>query len=242
MIRTLTALGFGVCLLSGVACNDSSDGGGTPGGDIVNPDADVSPTVICDNTYALCAAAECFVYNAVAYCNCDILDGESISAPFEYTEDGGAKKNICDLNAQGVDEGTFMASTFSLPADVNKGGSQAVYTCPSNSTGAYAQCDGGLCYSNTSGTSFPGFDEPLTDDEIICSCPITSATSGNSPFGYQFMGPFPCQESAFKACRRDTNTNTGTSIPVGAPSGVPRLLTIALTGENPDINECHPPP
>ncbi len=250
MTRTWTALGFGACLFATVACDGSdanvpsSDGNDDGGG--VLPDAgemaDISPTVKCDSTYALCAAAECFVYNLVAYCKCDILDGASISAPFNYTVGGGAEQNICDLNAQGLSEGAFMASTYSLPVDVLKGGSQAVYTCPSNSTGAFAQCDGGLCYTSTSGTSFPGFDAPLTDDEIMCSCPITSSSTANNPFGYQFMGPYPCEAAAFKQCGSETNTKTGTSIPVGAPTGVPRLLSIALTGENPELNECFPIP
>jgi len=242
---------FGIvsaCLLAAIACGNN-DGDKTPTGDnggdspsAPNGSVDISPTVTCDNTYALCAAAECFVYNLVAYCVCDELEGESISAPFEYTEGTGGKKNICDLNAQGVNEDSYMASTYSLPADVLEGGSQAVYTCPSNSTGAYAQCDGGLCFTSTSGMTFPGFEGTLEEDEIVCACPITSATTANSPFGYQFVGPYPCQASVFEQCTRETNTRTGTNIPVGAPSGVPRALTIALTGENPDINECFPVP
>jgi hypothetical protein len=41
--------------------------------------------------------------------------------------------------------------------------------------GAYAKCDGGICFTSTEGKSFPGFDEPLKKDQIICSCPITLA-------------------------------------------------------------------
>ena len=37
------------------------------------------PFVICENQqYALCAEASCFVYDGVAYCECDILKGDSI--------------------------------------------------------------------------------------------------------------------------------------------------------------------
>jgi hypothetical protein len=70
-----------------------------------------------------------------------------------------------------------MVSTFSLPDAVVEGGDMALYTCPAGtSDGAYAQCDGGLCFTSTEAApAFPGFDEPLAEGEIICSCPITVA-------------------------------------------------------------------
>ena len=38
---------------------------------------------ICKNqTYALCAAARCNVYDGVAYCQCEVKHGDSISLPF----------------------------------------------------------------------------------------------------------------------------------------------------------------
>ena len=38
---------------------------------------------VCKNqTYALCAAARCNVYDGVAYCQCDVKHGDSISLPF----------------------------------------------------------------------------------------------------------------------------------------------------------------
>lgn len=233
MARSRIAIGLlGACLVGVVSCGGEEDGA-TP---------DSSPTVICDNTYALCAAAECFVYNTVAYCKCTKLEGKSISATFEYTDATGGPQDICDLNAQGVAQDAYMASTFSLPDSVLVGGTQAVYTCPSDSTGAYAQCDGGICFDSSTGSTFPGFDSPVGEGEIMCSCPITSASAASNPLGYQFMGPYPCEPSVFDACGNSTNTNTGTNIPVGSPSGVPRLLSIALTGENPDINECFQTP
>src|SRR6266545_2143165 len=82
------------------------------------------PFVICQHQrYALCAAASCFVYNGVAYCECDVLKGNSISLQLEFSTPTG-EENVCDLNAQGKTNG-FMVSTFSLPADVVKGGSEA---------------------------------------------------------------------------------------------------------------------
>jgi hypothetical protein len=204
--------------------------------------ANVAPTVICKNqTYALCAKAKCFVFNSLAYCECDILSGNSISAPFSYPvlPPDAAKQNICDLNAQGAGNG-FMASTFSLPVGALKGGNMAVYTCPAGSVGAYAQCDGGICFNSTSSNAFPGFTKPLAEKEIICSCPITEASTAKEPFGYQIIGPYPCQKKVFEQCGPAANELNGTTIPVGAPTGSARFLSIKLYGKNPDLNECFP--
>jgi hypothetical protein len=77
----------------------------------------------------------------------------------------------------------------------------ALYSCPgATSDGAYAQCDGGLCFTSTEGGSFPGFDKPLKKGEIVCSCPITVANPSTAKIGYQIAGPYPCQKSFFANC------------------------------------------
>jgi hypothetical protein len=84
----------------------------------------VSPTVIRKNqTYALCAKAKCFVFNSLAYCECDILLGNRVSGTFSYPvlPPDSAKQNIYDLNAEGAGNG-YMASTFRLPSAALKGG------------------------------------------------------------------------------------------------------------------------
>lgn len=196
-----------------------------------------APYAICSNqTYALCAAASAFVYQDVSYAKCVIKRGDSISAPpLTYTENGQVK-NICDMNAEGVPNG-YMMSTFSLPQEVKKGGSKALYTCPGGSTAGYAQCDGGTCFKSSTGKYFPGVGQ-VGADEIICSCPITTPTTSNAPFGYQFIGPFPCQQQAFSVCSQ--NVGNGSIIPVGSPPGAGRILTQALYGRNYLINECKP--
>ena len=196
-----------------------------------------SPLVILDNqTYALCPPASCFVYNDVAYCACDVAFGDSISETLAF--DNG--QDVCTVNKEGAKNGTFMVSTFSVPESVKKGGDQAIYTCPSGSNGAYAQCDGAICFTNTEGQSFPGFDKPLEQNQIICSCPITTQRP-KDPVGYQILGPFPCERSFFENCKKRTaNSNTGSTLFVGAPTGTPRLLAILLTGEDPHVNECLP--
>ena len=109
---------------------------------------------ILDNqTYALCAVSHCFVFNDVAYCKCDVKFGESISLSLEYDRN----KDVCTVNAEGVKNG-YMVSTFSVPPS---NPNEAIYTCPGGSNGAYAQCDGGICFKSTRGQRFPGFDEPF---------------------------------------------------------------------------------
>lgn len=194
-----------------------------------------SPYAICkQQTYALCASATAFVYQEVSYAKCIIKNGDSISAPPLSYETASGQKNICDYNAAGVNNG-YMVSTFSLPTEIKKGGSKALYTCPGGSTGEYAQCDGGTCFTSTRGKVFPGVGQ-LNQDEIICSCPITTPTTSNAPFGYQFVGPYPCQQRAFSVCSQ--NVHNGDIIPVGSPPGAGRVLTEALYGRTYLLNEC----
>lgn len=197
------------------------------------------PYVICKNqTYALCATATSFVYQEVAYAKCQVKRGDSISAPpLYYPPNTKVQKNICDYNAEGAGNG-YMASTYSLPPSIlkdNPAANQALYTCPGGSTAGYAQCDGGTCFTSTIGKSFPGVGQ-LKNDEIVCSCPITQASASSAPFGFQFVGPYPCQQEAFKFCSQ--NVQNGSIIPVGAPPGAGRYLTIQLTGKDSALNEC----
>ena len=199
-----------------------------------------SPFKKCLNqTYALCAVASCFVFNEVAYCRCDVKTGDSISLPFDFD----AGRDVCTVNAKGAANG-YMVSTYSVPDSIRPpDGTQAVYTCPAKtSDGAYAQCNGGICFTSTEGQSFPGFERPLTKDQIICSCPITTAHPKIAKLGYQIVGPYPCQKSFFANCKRQTaNSKTGSTIYVGAPTGTVRLLSFLLTGTNPTLNECPSP-
>jgi hypothetical protein len=194
---------------------------------------------ICHNqTYALCAVASCFVFNGVAYCTCDVEKGDSISLPFNY----GNGRDVCSVNAEGVGNG-YMVSTFSLAAAVvAPRGDMAIYTCPgATSSGAYAQCDGGICFRSTQGQDFPGSTRPLEPNQLICSCPITVADPP-AAVGYQIAGPYPCRRSFFENCsRKVANTRTGSTIYVGAPTGTARLLTRLLYGSVPPLNRCPSP-
>lgn len=126
--------------------------------------------------YALCAGAITFNFDKVTYARCALnKNGNSISATQKYN--GG---NIKTLNTQGNQNGAFVMSTFSPPTLPDK---YAAYSC--KKTGAYAQCDGGICFESTVGKEFPGLGK-LSNREIVCSCPIE--TSRN----YHVWGPNEC--------------------------------------------------
>jgi len=167
------------------------------------------PFLILNNqSYALCATADCFSFNQVAYCKCDLLKGDSISAPFDYPP-GEGDQNICTLNQQGKTNG-FRASTFSFPDDVAfPGGKTAIYTCPGENNkgegvaaraarGSYAQCDGGLCFTSTKSKLFPGFGDERLLNEIICSCPFSTicepASVNPDGLGYQISGTYSTED------------------------------------------------
>ena len=70
--------------------------------------------------HGLCAVASCFVFNNLAYCQCDVAtgdtdplskSGDSISLPFNF--DNG-QQDICTVNAAGVGNG-YMASLSAFP-------------------------------------------------------------------------------------------------------------------------------
>jgi hypothetical protein len=198
------------------------------------------PFTICHNqTYALCATAQCFVFNKVSYCKCDVESGDSISLTDKFD-----RSDVCSVNAAGP-KGGYMVSTYSLPQSiVAPAGNQALYTCRgSTSTGAYAQCDGGMCFTSSSGGMFPGFSGQLGENQIICACPITVADPGPAKRGYQIIGPYPCEVSYLRYCDAAVaNTKNGSTIVSGASTGGIRLFTRLLYGSVPRLNECRAGP
>jgi hypothetical protein len=223
------------------------------------------PLKICSQkTYALCATAQCFTLNEVAYCNCNLKQGDSISIAFNF-DDG---QDVCSLLDDGVSNG-YTVSTFSLPDQVTKAYAAAfnpntgeppplaLYTCPGGqSTGPYAQCDGGVCFDSTTGAEFPGVG-PIGPHQILCSCPITvPRATPPQKLGYQIAGPWQhadgtacgANDSPSDCCSTDYEKQfcganysptipTGAIIPVGAPAGVPVALAAKL-GDLQPINSC----
>ncbi len=221
--------------------------------------------ILKNQSYALCATANCFNYNQLAYCKCDVLRGDSISEPFDF----GINQNICTLNQDGRKNG-YRASTFSYPEDVaSPGGNSALYTCPGEANknrfinngyparGTYSQCDGGICFTSTRGKSFPGFPKRLRRNEIMCSCPYSTSCENlsESPTGYQISGDYngQCSVDECSKCNNGALSESdcslpnpillianGDDIPVGAPAGTPEILSCLLLGSGnvPNTNSC----
>lgn len=199
--------------------------------DLLDQLAGPKPVICTDQTYALCAGASCFVFNDVAYCTCDVRHGNSISSPFNY-----GNGNICSLNAAGVGNG-YMASTFSLPESLKAPfGHQALYRCPRSSRADYARCDGGICFTSTSGNAFPGSRRPLGDQQIVCSCPVTRADSIR---GLEIIGPYPCEKAFFRNCERAVaNSRNGATLYDGTAIGSTVTAIRLLDGSVPLLNTC----
>ena len=189
-----------------------------------------------DQTYALCAAARCNVFDGVAYCQCDVKHGDSISLPFRM----GKGEDVCSINAAGSSN-KYMVSTYSLPESIaSPQGGGAVYTCQGEDGGAYAQCDGGLCFRSTEETTFPGSTNRCRKDRSFV--PAQSPSPLPNAQSYQILGPYPCDNSFFKYCKGATaNGKTGSTIYVGAPAGTAAALAVQLNGKVPPLNECSPP-
>jgi hypothetical protein len=149
-------------------------------------------TILSNQPYALCAGAIAFVFDQVAYANCQLLFGNSISATRAYPAvplTNQPAGNIETVNQIGIAWSDFIVSTYSPSAGATSPqGNQAIYTCRPGSTGSYAQCDGGLCFNNTTGTTFPGLGT-ISNGQIVCSCPITNPVSTRRT-GYEFVGPY----------------------------------------------------
>jgi hypothetical protein len=91
--------------------------------------AGASFKVCKDQTYALCAAARCNVFDGVAYCQCDVKHGDSISLPFPM----GKGEDVCSINAAGGNN-KYMVSTYSLPEQIAspKGGGGGLHLLERN--------------------------------------------------------------------------------------------------------------
>lgn len=227
------ALAAALALTVGSPTRGADSGGADPLAGLL---AQNTPVICRDQTYALCAGASCFVFNDVAYCTCDVKQGNSISSPFKYDNGNGAG-NVCSVNAEGANNG-FMVSTFSLPsALVAPSGDQALYVCPRTSRATYAKCDGGICFTSTTGKSFPGSNAQLGNDQIVCSCPVERA---NPVQGLEIIGPYPCQASFFhQYCDAKTaNGDNGSTLYDGTSIGSTVIGTLLLDGSVPRLNTC----
>jgi len=198
-------------------------------------DLDCGFTPLRNQNYALCAGAVSFNFDDITYAKCRKKNGNSLGVTHSYPNG-----NVQTVNNIGnaPDNGSFMVSTYS-PPDPNI---YAAYSC--NKSGSYAQCNGGLCFTGTTGKKFPTIG-PVKNFEIICSCPIISSSN------YHVMGPRKCpstQKEYDNICAsgsKKTTSADGFVIHIG--SAGPIAVTSALNalydktfGTKSTMNVCKP--
>ena len=201
---------IGMLVMSDVTCA-AGGAGGLIGGKLNNPN-----TALWNQEYALCAGAISFNFDGVTYAKCRKKDGNSLGLTHAYP--GGDVQTVNNIG-NAADNGSFMVSTYSPPDP----SIYATYGC--KAPGSFAQCDGGICFTNTSGKNFPGVG-PVAENEIICSCPIT--TSSN----YHVWGPADCPSTrreydaiCAKGSKKATRAD-GTILRIG--NNGPAAVTVAL--------------
>ena len=173
-------------------------------------------TVLPDQDYALCAGALTWNFDGITYAKCKKMHGNSLSLTQAYPAPPKPQEgDIQTINDIGTapDNGAFVVSTYSPPDGARSpSGDLAVYNCKRK--GSYAQCDGGICFTNTSGKTFPGLGK-LAENEIMCSCPITTAKV------YEVFGPYPCPKTAAEfdqVCATGSrSTKNGEYLRIGSP-------------------------
>lgn len=186
--------------------------------------------ILQNQTYALCAGAQSVNFGQITYAKCKIMvNGTSISKaetypypssgnfPNQSTMGGTSSGNISTVNQSGGNP-SYIVSTYSHPSGTK------IYTCQG---GSYAQCDGGLCFRNTTGTSNNPLWGTVNSNEIICSCPVATGTTP-----YQVFGPASCPATAAEydaVCGANvSNANNGAVIYIGAIINGPDLLDACL--------------
>ena len=202
--------------------------------------------ILKNQPYALCAGAAAVNFNEITYANCAKLRGNSISLqqnfPFAPGNDDNPG-NIATVNEGAPNRGGYIVSTYSPPAGAaNPNGNLAVYQCERG--GSYAQCDGGLCFTSTTGRNPPLWG-PVSNSQIVCSCPIQT-----SAIPFTVMGPKPCPTTAAEydaVCGSNgSQANNGATIFIGDPISNPAswgILAACLLGQTQPvpINTCTRP-
>ena len=198
--------------------------------------------ILRNQPYALCAGAQAVNFNEITYANCARLRGNSISLQQNFPSAPGNDDNpgnIATVNEGAPNRGGYIVSTYSAPAGaVNPNGDLAVYQCERG--GSFAQCDGGLCFTSTTGRNPPLWG-PVSSSQIVCSCPIQT-----SAVPFEVFGPKPCPTTAAEydaVCGANVSrANNGATLFIGGPSGgFVSLAECLLGGQQVTLNTCTRP-
>jgi hypothetical protein len=195
--------------------------------------------ILKNQPYALCAGAKSVNFNEITYANCSMLHGNSISLPqhFPFPPVNDHPGDINTVNQGAPNRGGYIVSTYSPPVGATKpDGNLAVYQCEG---GTYAQCDGGLCSTSTTGKTSPLWGH-VSNRQIICSCPIATHSTG-----FEVMGPKPCPTTAAEfdsVCGSNVSgANNGTTIYIGSPVPGSFESLAACLGQPVTLNHCTRP-
>ena len=199
--------------------------------------------ILRNQPYALCAGAQAVNFNEITYANCAKLRGNSISLqqnfPFAPGNDDNPG-NIATVNEGAPSRGGYIVSTYSAPAGaVDPNGNLAVYSCERG--GSSAQCDGGLCFTSTTGKNPPLWG-PVSNSQIVCSCPIRTTA-----LPFSVIGPKPCPATAAEydaVCGANgSQANNGATLFIGDPVPNPDSWEIlaACLGQPVTVNTCTRP-
>ena len=199
--------------------------------------------ILRNQPYALCAGAAAVNFNEITYANCARLRGNSISLQQNFPSAPGNDDNpgnIATVNEGAPNRGGYIVSTYSAPAGaVDPNGNLAVYSCDRG--GSSAQCDGGLCFTSTTGKNPPLWG-PVSNSQIVCSCPIRTTAV---PFSV--IGPKPCPATAAEydaVCGANgSQANNGATIFIGDPIPNPDSWEIlaSCVGQPVTMNTCTRP-
>jgi hypothetical protein len=206
--------------------------------------SDLPVTSLPNQDFAYCAGSLAWVFDNVAYADCLVKFGNSVSGSFDYPpvpETGQPGGNINTVNELGINQKSYIVSTYST-TDPPSG---ALYTCSKTSTGSYAQCDGGICFRSTQGAgvfggtkkAFPGLGN-ISSNNIVCSCPIVRHDP-TSDEGYGIAGPYPCVSAQAYNNLCNNVVSNGSILYIGAPSHV--IAAVAVFQSSRGAKICPPP-
>jgi len=189
--------------------------------------------------YALCAGAPAFNFDEITYAKCVTLQGNSLSLPqhFPFPPVNNNPGNISTINKGAPNRGGYIVSTYSPPVGATQpNGNLAVYSCDG---GTFAQCDGGLCFTSTTGNKSPLWGH-VSKTEIVCSCPIVTTSRS-----FEVMGPNPCPNTAAEfdaVCGSNiSKANNGATIFIGSPPDGFENGAQCLLGHPVPLNHCTRP-